>query len=320
MSERLEVDGREVYLQGNSVVLRTPGLQGDVEVLGLGGVGSRSELSDRFDELTSAAGFEPDLVLAIRNAEEVDLPSAVTTRSSHYGEPGIELEVPAPSDGWGQVLLHSDEAGLTTWHFPEEGQGPESGNGGGVATRGGGANLYVVPRAVAESDASEAGTARGIVGQVGMRILKVLSFKLLSTVGGTLGAMAVGEFERRKRPYGVRPFGPADFRQGPAASAHGDAGFWQGLQGGRALLFVHGTFSRSDWAFGQLDPGVMRALDQRYGQRLFSFDHPTLASDPQDNADWLFEHMPSPAAFDLDIVCHSRGGLLARRLALDLAS
>ena len=52
-----------------------------------------------------------------------------------------------------------------------------------------------------------------------------------------------------------------------------------------------------------------------YDGRVFAFDHPTLSVDPEANARWLAEFLPEGLGLELDIIAHSRGGLVARELA-----
>jgi hypothetical protein len=83
----------------------------------------------------------------------------------------------------------------------------------------------------------------------------------------------------------------------------------------RRLLFIHGTFSKSE-AFAH---GIEQAANgSEFLRRVFAhydevlaFDHPTLSVSPMLNAFDLFGLM-AKAAGPLDIVAHSRGGLVAR--------
>jgi pimeloyl-ACP methyl ester carboxylesterase len=82
----------------------------------------------------------------------------------------------------------------------------------------------------------------------------------------------------------------------------------------RLLLLVHGTFSKGDMYFEQL-PGAFfaSALAQRYSH-VASFDHPTLSVSPILNAMDLENALRKaglPSETPVDIVCHSRGGLVA---------
>jgi pimeloyl-ACP methyl ester carboxylesterase len=78
---------------------------------------------------------------------------------------------------------------------------------------------------------------------------------------------------------------------------------------------VHGTFSRTHLAFGQLPRDYVEALHRHYEGRVFAFDHPFLSEDPADNARWLLSQIPVDEDLTVDIVCHSRGGLVSRVLS-----
>jgi len=85
----------------------------------------------------------------------------------------------------------------------------------------------------------------------------------------------------------------------------------------KRLLFVHGTFSKTEAFFAGMEamaggPAGIKTLFRRYDQVL-AFDHPTLSVSPVMNA---FDLARLLAGIDgpLDIVAHSRGGLVARWL------
>jgi hypothetical protein len=92
---------------------------------------------------------------------------------------------------------------------------------------------------------------------------------------------------------------------------------------GRILLFVHGTFSNNDNLVAELNsiPEGQQFLTDltkkdasgaavNYDQVL-TFDHYTVSRNPVLNALELARMMVSSAA-DVDIICHSRGGLVTR--------
>lgn len=88
----------------------------------------------------------------------------------------------------------------------------------------------------------------------------------------------------------------------------------------RVLLFVHGIFSSIRGAFEDLgDPetlgSTMQVLASAYGGRVFGYDHWTISKTPLQNALDLIDRIPSEANWDVDIVCHSRGGPVVRALA-----
>ncbi len=86
---------------------------------------------------------------------------------------------------------------------------------------------------------------------------------------------------------------------------------------GRVLLIVHGTFSKCDAIVDQLarmkDPAgqdLLAAAKAHYDQVLL-FEHPTLAVSPVLNALDLARAFAGSNA-QVDVVCHSRGGLVVR--------
>ena len=92
---------------------------------------------------------------------------------------------------------------------------------------------------------------------------------------------------------------------------------------GRILLFVHGTFSNSEnlirelWSPDPNTPGqghgadFLKKIAQEYTQVL-SFDHFTLSRSPLINAVELSRLFAATDAERIDIICHSRGGLVTR--------
>lgn len=91
--------------------------------------------------------------------------------------------------------------------------------------------------------------------------------------------------------------------------------------GKRVLLFVHGIFSSIEGGFHALgDPGqdsTMKALLDRYDGNVFGYDHWTISKTPLQNALELLLSIPADAHWTVDLVCHSRGGLIARALFAD---
>jgi hypothetical protein len=83
----------------------------------------------------------------------------------------------------------------------------------------------------------------------------------------------------------------------------------------RALLVVHGTFSSTDAIFDQLKTVEQDTQFLAWAARSYdivlAFDHPTLAISPVLNGmdlARLFANVKAP----VDVVCHSRGGLVVR--------
>jgi hypothetical protein len=309
MSERLDPTGQPVTIGG--ITLRTPGLEGVVSLQPPATPEMRAAALDAetLEEALGNEGVVTEETLEITDTNEVEIGG--DSMRTAQGEEAIEIEVWEPGEDWGQMVLSTDEGGVTTWAFASP--APPAGPAGAVRG-GGGTRTYVLRRHVPPTPAGA--VTRGVIGSVGKKIIKVLSFKLLDPVFGRIGKRFVAEWETRKRPYRVRTFPPDGYRN--AAATLVDRADWPALaarDGGRALLLIHGTFSRAHAAFGGLPRELVEALHRRYQGRVFAFDHPTASEDPRQNVDWLLQEVPEGSRLDLDILCHSRGGLVARVLA-----
>lgn len=88
-------------------------------------------------------------------------------------------------------------------------------------------------------------------------------------------------------------------------------------KGKKVLLFVHGTFSKSDAYFDQIDRRGFKAGDEflrwasRYYDQILTYDHATLTKSPFVNAHTLALAMGDTNA-NVDVISHSRGGVVAR--------
>lgn len=83
------------------------------------------------------------------------------------------------------------------------------------------------------------------------------------------------------------------------------------MAGQRVLLLVHGIFSKTEAAFGDLTKSL-KELEKIYGDRIISYDHFTLSKTTKENAADLVAQLPENTA--IDIVCHSRGAGVVRFL------
>lgn len=84
---------------------------------------------------------------------------------------------------------------------------------------------------------------------------------------------------------------------------------------GRILLLVHGTFSKTEAIMDGLnetdDGRKFFANAKRHYDQILSFDHPTISVSPVINAIDLSRELSSTEA-SIDVICHSRGGLVVR--------
>lgn len=105
-----------------------------------------------------------------------------------------------------------------------------------------------------------------------------------------------------------------------------------GGQFDRALLILHGTlaqsshllndFAKSANGHAKEDESLLNWMFRRY-RAVLAYDHWTISKSPQRNAEDLIKLMPKTVRnyrgqkvpLELDIICHDRGGLVARHLA-----
>ncbi len=221
--------------------------------------------------------------------------------------PTIELQVPDAGEGMAQLAMSRDADGLVHWHFAtalDEAPPTRDGSVPQLRTR-----TFVIP---AESVAVEG--ERSLLGVIGKKLIDVYLFPIGKAVAGTVIGMYAHVIELRRTPYRVRSFTPADYASRERATViEGDA--WRTLSAGRALLMIHGTNSSSHSAFSALPREYVEALHAQYEGRVFAFDHPTLTHTPKENIETFLAAMPEGTTLDVDIICHSRGGLVSRVLA-----
>jgi len=143
----------------------------------------------------------------------------------------------------------------------------------------------------------------------------VLAWASAGVVGA--GVLKVAEkWEADHRPYNFHTLTPERYA---ADDPQGDPVDWAKLGAGRALLLLHGTFSTAEASYGQLGAETIKALCDHYAGRVFAFNHPSLHHSPQDNVRQFLADVPDGVNLDLDIMTHSRGGLVGRELVERMA-
>ena len=243
MAEELRPEGIPVTV--GEVVITTPGLTGEVEVHGPGTPGMRGEeqATEDFRQALDDAGMAEQLSVVVSRHQEVT--PGEGTRGSGGGD-DIVVNVPAPGEGNGQVLLYAAEDGSLSWHLADD-VPPTA-----APDRGGERRTYRIPRAVVPVDEREPAETRGILGAIGKKVLKVLVFPLVDPILGKVGDHFAKRWEAKNRLNRVRWMTVDGYRSSvadPFAAAD-----WARLGEGRALVLVHGTFSTAHGAFGSLPP------------------------------------------------------------------
>lgn len=301
---------------GRGVRLRAPGLRGAAELQPPAPAGTRSTtVEDPTSALVEALdGAEmTEQALVTLDVSPVPGRAGGTTRGGVEEETEVVLDVPAPGEGRGQVLMAVHEGGVISWHVPRTTPGDT-----GTVRSGADGVQYAIALPELQPPVDDAARrqddpgTRGLVGMAGRVLLKALVFPVASTVAGKVTVELVRRWEDRHRPSALRWFGPSD---DPRVGSDVDTTDLADLAAGRGLLFVHGTFSTSATGFGQLSDDVLGRLADAYDRRVLALEHPSVASSPEDNVAWLRDHLAGGPPLDLDVVTHSRGGLVGRVLA-----
>ena len=309
MSERAVLTP-DTPVEVGGVSLLSPSLTATVTVSVPGELADGTRGSSMRDVVFEALLAETD----VQEQHTVELDSVEhEARGPDAGRGGadfLQLDVRAPIEGVGQVVLDVGVDGVWTWHFGEDIGDVSEGRGSGI-------RRYVLPADTgtpATVDPEDAAGNRGILGKLGKRVVKVLLFKVLEIGGAWAAESMVRHWEDAKRPHRLRRVTPANF--GDPLSGVPTLSFDDVRQfdGRRSLLLVHGTASRTDSCFRSMPVDVMQALADSYEGRVIALDHPTISYDPVANVQWLSQQIPPDIKLKLDVISHSRGGLVNRLL------
>lgn len=312
MAQEIRMDANGVPIQLNDgLTLTTPGMDGFARVhTPMAAVVRGAELgSEVLEQALAQTGWTELSTLELEIHAVADTVPPHADVRGPGDEPALELTAPDPGEDWGMAVLAQDEAGALTWHFPVD-----EANQPAPVTRGGSTRTFRIPRTAVEPlPGAEGAATRGLLGLAGRKVMKLLVYPVTDRLLGPVSERFALRWEEANRKPQVRHFTSQSYMVEDAAPVAPED--WPRLTAGRALLFIHGTFSRSTAGFGALDRESMEALEQRYGGRVIAFDHPTLSVDPLTNVRWFMEALPPGTDLTMDIVAHSRGGLVARTLA-----
>jgi hypothetical protein len=276
---------RPETLTGSTIALLAPGYRGEVTLLEPAGDG-RAE-GDPLPLATAAANV--DVVVVSQMKVQLQPPpqpaEAGPARGAVTAPPKLILPQRADAE---YAVLHTDEDGYSQWIFPTRTDSDvvfDLPPGGSLST-------------TAEGRGPVTSTMRAIVRVVAWVADPVLSAGALTTARA---------WESGKRPHALRRV----TEEGQFVEVD-----WRSFSSEPWLLLIHGTFSTPAAGFaGWVGTPAFKATMQKYGGRCIAVAHPTLSASPDDNANWTLTQLPSHVTGPVDIVCHSRGGLIARRLA-----
>lgn len=291
--EILRPDGRPVELKELGFTLVSKTLSARVETFPATAPGTRS----------GGSGLTPVVMQSadVRELGTVFLQDAQPERAQ---EKQVQLYIPAGGPEDGRILLYIDENGGISFHLPQTDRQPPTGIRAGRE----GVLRFDVPIRPPIKEPTETAPVRGVGGMLAKKVLKVIGWKLVGAVARQVGPPLVRQWEAQYRPMRtlnrVHLFEP----QAPPLDTLIPPSE-------RALLFIHGTFSRVAAAFKGINTDVdfLARLQERYGEHIYGFDHATVATGVATNAMQFYEKL-APGVHNFDIICHSRGGLVARAL------
>ncbi len=201
------------------------------------------------------------------------------------------LNTPKTHKGMSCAVMHIDEEGECKWIFPKQETEKQF--------------SFALPKEEVRTEALPVASVRGAITMGIRRIVKVFAW-LTDGIVGAAALAGVKNWEETHRPYGLS-----------AISAQGEGGEieWSLFEDKPSLLLLHGTFSTWESAFdGLFKDEIYQDLYKKYEGRILAFNHPSLHHSPAENIQQLFKMIPKGVNLNVDIVTHSRGGLVGREL------
>jgi hypothetical protein len=309
-------DAHPTEIRDTGIVFRAPGLVGRVTYRGLRTEG---------DVRSAATIAEPDPLdvglaevggLAVHQLE-IAAPTPPVSRSedTRAGEGDLQLDefaadFAAKEDEY-SFVIYRDEDGVTSIHFPTLVPPGET-----MTTRAAGEELVYRYRIQLRP---ERGLEPQVVSVRGWALLnKIIKFvvgKIAVRAAGLAIYGAVWEWERKARiEHGIHGGPDVDALLTEKPDSFTD---WRSLENKRCLVFIHGTTSTTNGAFADLKSfgPVVEKLYSAYGNRIIGFNHHTLTKRVARNVIDFYHQIPKDSGpYTFDVICHSRGGLVARAI------
>ncbi|GAA3385551.1 DUF7379 domain-containing protein [Cryptosporangium minutisporangium] len=288
-------------------------------------LGDSGDAVARLLPVVEAAGMRTVLAVPLDDVQVPPTPFG-GVRALTGEENYVELSVPGPDPDEGQVVLEVDEVGLVRWHIDVEAAATAvaiADNGTALAARGvapvraGIEQTFRIP-IVQLDQGGVGGQQRGFLGFGVRKVLHLIRFPI-EAAAAAVGKAVVGWWEDRRRPHALSLVTPESLGDVPPPDGVSAARLAE-LADKPFLVLVHGTFSTIRSGFAGLNRSGggqpdLAELVARYEGRVLGFDHQTLHVDPTTNADWFLRRLPTDRPVTLDLLTHSRGGLVGRRIA-----
>jgi hypothetical protein len=316
MADKFNVEPYQTPIDaGGEIVLIAPGLSGEGTYYG-----RRPRATMRADTLESttfsAALDESQLedvhTLILPPGAPISVSESERTRDvGKVAADEISLQVPGEG-AESQYVVYQDEDGVLSIELPEP-----AGTAANAQVRSGASGGVFCYKLRIRSAGAKTKT-RGMLGVLGQKVIKVIARRLGVALGTKLAAdlweataRSFEGFHGHTKSSGADPLAEV-LAEKPQLFTN-----WKDLDGKKSLLFIHGTTSNTTGAFGGLKsfPESATKLFGRYDGGVLGFNHHTLGRSVCENTTRLYAEIAAhPGTYTFDIVCHSRGGLLARTL------
>jgi hypothetical protein len=242
------------------------------------------------------------------------------TRATRAAGPQVTVQLDQPADQ-PYVVMARQESGAISFHIPEA-SAPTA-----VRGRRSRAALPTAPLTVtipisSGGSAGEAPAAKARRGTRGLadRVIQVVVLKVADTVVDYAMELLARRLEARLWKEGNRQEGWVRVVLGADGAVSSRPEAPRPEDTGRSLLLLHGTFSHTLSAFGEMlgDSETAERLKALYGDRIYGFDHFSFSKTPDENVVELLATLPAAARWNCDVITHSRGGLVLRTLHREL--
>jgi len=316
VQDRFDVEPYQTPIEvGDGITLIAPGLSGEGFHFGRreqGRLRADTLESEQFRHALDEADLEDVHTIILPPGAPPPVEEYERTRSAGMvAEDEVVLFIPAGKAD-AQYVLYQDEDGVMSVEFSDPAERTEA-----SGVRGSGFRAILSYRIRLRRSETK-GETRGVLGALGKKVIKVISRKLGLATGTKLAAYL---WESRARPFEGFHGSAKRFGEGALDELLNDKPdaftSWKQYNGKKSLLFIHGTTSTTAGAFSGLRnfPDTAKELFRRYEDRVVGFNHHTLGCSVPANIVKLYDELSQHAGnYTFDIICHSRGGLLARAL------
>lgn len=255
---------------------------------------------------SGTSAIVPDAFLEASGIRVSDVYVATPPPAARRGAaaPDIDLDVSLAA-GEGCVLAVRHASGALTFH-----SGAETVQRRGARRRRGEGSV-VHFRVPVRRIAATTGRRGVIASAIKVAVVKVTKAAVDAVVGFAL-AKLVAAWEANA--WEAKGLSEGWFQVAPDQGGAGGLRLTPGRPepGQRSLVFIHGTFSNAEAAFGPLArTDFFNRVRPLYGSRIYAFNHFTLSRTPDENAAALLAGL-ADGECACDAVTHSRGGLVLR--------